>query len=124
MRRSAPGSAASRGNNKMIYSEVRTTNDGFTLVELLIGMVIIAVVSVMALSFLVYCEKLLLSPELRLIAANKAREKMEGLYWLDYGASGGSDSGTLDGTYKWTRNWTVSQKTDYAVITVTVDCNR
>ncbi|UCD54599.1 MAG: type II secretion system protein [Candidatus Omnitrophota bacterium] len=54
---------------------------GFTLVELLIGVIIIAITSVAAFEFFRHCRRFIVETELRLGAANFARETIEVLDW-------------------------------------------
>jgi len=111
------------------------TKHGFTLIEVLVGMILVVIISLTGLGFLVHCERLLLKPELRLMAANFGRETIEGLYWADY-TNLPEQTDTQDtfppqtnfgeggGTYNWTRAYSVASKQDYKLITVTVTYNR
>ncbi len=54
---------------------------GFTLIEVIVGIIIIAVTSLGAFEFFRYCRYFIVSAELRLSAANFARETMEGHSW-------------------------------------------
>ena len=98
---------------------------GFTLVELIIAMVIIAIVSVCSLEFLRFCQKNFISnAESRFMAANYARETMEGLYWLpsselvDVTAS--PVPLPVGSNLSATRTYTVSPRNGYKVITVLI----
>ena len=53
---------------------------GLSLVEIFVGMAVAIIASVVALQFLIYCERIALQPRLRLIAANFAKETIESLY--------------------------------------------
>lgn len=56
---------------------------GFTLVEVIIAMMIIATISFGGFGFFQYCKRFVVDSELRLTAINLARETMEKLYWND-----------------------------------------
>ena len=54
---------------------------GVTLVELIVGIVIIAVISVASLEFFQHCRRFIVDSEIRLGAVNFARETMELRAW-------------------------------------------
>jgi len=54
---------------------------GFTLIEVLVGIILIAVISVAAFEFFRYCRRFIVDAELRLSATNFARETMERHSW-------------------------------------------
>ena len=58
---------------------------GTTLLEVIITMIIIVVIAIVGLEFIRQCSLIVRKAELRLIAANFAREKMEELYMTNYG---------------------------------------
>ncbi len=132
---------------------MKKTKAGFSLIEAVIAVVLIAIAAVTALSFIVYCNCFALQADARITAANFARETMEGLYKRDYGDINltapvypitGTDplpAGTAFGsgflarhttaTRTPTRTYTVAENTDYKatpvvnykLITVTVKWN-
>ena len=63
---------------------MKNTKAGFSLIEVVITTLLIAIAAVTALSFIVYCDRLTLQADARVTAANFAREKMEDLYKKDY----------------------------------------
>ena len=108
---------------------------GFSFVELMVGIIVVAAVSVTALEFLVHCQRLVLVPRLRLMAVNFARETMEGLYQQPYielttpsaaelELPTGGEIGVLRDRYGGTRNCTITDVDNYKVITVTVSWQR
>ena len=57
---------------------------GFTLIDLILGIVIIAIAAVSSLEFYSYCHKFfILRSSITVRALGFAKESMEGLYWLD-----------------------------------------
>ena len=115
-----------------------------SLIEVIVAAMLIAIAALSALSFLVYCSRLAMRTNLRITAANFARETMEGLYKKDYGSSylketkaegtvipkddplpTGSEFGSkLRDQYGGTRSYTVIDKGDYKIVTVKVNWNQ
>ena len=56
---------------------------GFTLVEIMLSIVLIAIAAIAGLAFLVFCDRFAMKADSRIMAANFAREKMEDLYMCD-----------------------------------------
>ncbi len=73
------------------------SKEGFTLAELIVAMVLIAIVSIVALEFMGQYQKLAFKSSDMLIAANAAREKMEQIY-MDNPGNWGYGRDTPDGT--------------------------
>jgi len=101
---------------------------GFTLIEAMVAMVLIAVVVVANFEFFRYSYRLINYAELRIKASNLARETMEELYWnpdladtngdsMDYNFEE-SDQFRVD--HSGARIHSVNDTNDYKVITVTV----
>ena len=109
---------------------------GVTLVELVIGIVIIAIISVASLEFFRHCQRFIVDSEIRLGAVNFARETMDLRSW---NTNVGDPTGWLDeplplptgGTfgrirddYSGTRQYRIQSDTggtgDYKVIKVRV----
>ncbi|MCX5667779.1 MAG: prepilin-type N-terminal cleavage/methylation domain-containing protein [Candidatus Omnitrophica bacterium] len=63
---------------------MKNTKAGFSLIEVIIAIILIAIAAIGALSYIVYCNHLTLQVSARIVAANFARETMEGLYKKDY----------------------------------------
>jgi type II secretory pathway pseudopilin PulG len=63
---------------------MKNAKAGFSLLEAVIAIVIIVVAAVTALSYLVYCNRFASRTDARIVAANFARETMEGLYKKHY----------------------------------------
>ena len=120
---------------------MRNTKAGFSLIEAVITVMLIAIVAVAALSIFAYCYRLALQADARIVAANFARETMEGLYKKDYGDTGLNETvthadplpagtefgGGFLGRYPTaTREYTIAenaateQSSDYKLITVTM----
>lgn len=59
-----------------------TNKKGFTFVEIIVAMIIIAIVAVSSLEFFYFCQKFFITPiKPKFMASNLARETMESLYW-------------------------------------------
>ncbi|MEE9500429.1 MAG: type II secretion system protein [Candidatus Omnitrophota bacterium] len=54
---------------------------GFTVIEMLVSIILIAIISVGAFEFFGHCRRFIVDTELRLSAANFSRETMEGHSW-------------------------------------------
>jgi prepilin-type N-terminal cleavage/methylation domain-containing protein len=59
---------------------MKNTKAGFSLVEAVITVAIIAMAAVTALSYMAYCGRIAMQADTRLVAVNFARETAEGLY--------------------------------------------
>jgi len=115
---------------------MKNTKAGFSLVEAVITITLIAIAAVTALSFIVYCDRLALQADARIAAANFARETMENLYKRDYRdtilnvtiapISDPLPAGTALNRYPFTpsRRYTVTDMGDYKLITVKVTWNQ
>lgn len=94
---------------------------GFTFAELIVAMMLITIVSVVALEFMAQYKKLAFKSSDMIIAANRAREKMEQLYmdnpgnWIP-----GSDGTPPVGTSGRSWNYNDSTGGDYGMVSVTV----
>lgn len=64
----------------MIYFLGMRNRKGLSLIEVFVGIAVAMIASIVALQFLIYCERMALQPRLRLIAVNLARETIESLY--------------------------------------------
>jgi len=105
-------------------------NAGFTLIELILGIVIIAIAAVSSLEFYSYCHKFfIMRSSLTSQALGFAKESMEGLYWLDpYDAAMNTPLPSLpaipvtgDFAFKGgSRSYSVTDKGSYKVLEVTV----
>lgn len=111
---------------------------GFTLVEAIVTIIIIAITSVVVLEFFVKFSTIIKQSELKFVAANFARETIEELYLKSYsdtalnpitdaddglpvmGGINGSPAGLLRDVYGGTRAYSIVQGTNYKVITATV----
>jgi len=66
----------------MLYlKEIMKKVKGFTLIEAVVGAVLIAITAVLAFEFFVYCQRFSERTENSLVALNQAREAMERVYW-------------------------------------------
>lgn len=66
----------------MLYCKIRMKKiKGVTIVELIFGIIIIAIISVAAFEFFRYCRRFIVESEIRLGAVNFARETMERHSW-------------------------------------------
>ena len=63
---------------------MKNTKAGFSLIEVVITALLIAIAAVTALSFIVYCDRLTLQADARITAANFARQTMERFYKRNY----------------------------------------
>jgi type II secretory pathway pseudopilin PulG len=109
---------------------MKNTKAGFSLVEAILTIILIAIAAVVALPYLVYCSHFALQTDARMAAANLARGTVEGLYKRAYNDAGlNPTTGTPDslaGTVFLSRyptaarNYTISDKGDYKLITATV----
>ena len=63
---------------------MKNTKTGFSLIEAIMAIILIAIAVVGSLSYMAYCNRLTLQANARIVAANFARETMEGLYKKDY----------------------------------------
>lgn len=61
---------------------MKNRKSGMSLIEIMVGMILIAIIAITALGFSVYCNKFAMQTDLRLDATNFARETMESKYWL------------------------------------------
>jgi len=103
---------------------------GFTLIELILGVIIIAIAAVSSLEFYTYCHKFfILRSSLTSQALGFAKESMEGLYWSDpYDAALNTTPApplpaipaTGDFAFKGSRSYSVTDKGSYKVLEVTV----
>ena len=77
---------------------MKNRRTGVSLIELMISVVLIAIVAVMALKFLIYCDAFAMKADAKIAAENFARETMEGLYQKQYAdaalTTGSYDAGT------------------------------
>ena len=120
---------------------MKNAKAGFSLIEVLITIALIAIVAVTALSFIVYCDRLALQADTRIVAANFVRETTEVLYKKDYRdislsattGDGLSDplptdpafgSGFISRYPIAARTYTVTDNSDYKLITVKVTWSR
>jgi len=65
----------------MIYFDIMKNAKGFTLIETIVAMVLIAVIVVAGFEFFRYSQRFTIDAELQLKAVNFARRAMEELYW-------------------------------------------
>ena len=104
---------------------------GLTLVELMVGVLLVAIAAVAGLQFLIYCDKYAMRADAKLAAVNFAQETMENFYMTEYDnlvtplpastllppsrllTFGGTRSCVVDGT-----------NPNYKIITVTVTWNQ
>ncbi len=114
---------------------MNSAKSGFSLIEAVITFVLIAIISVVALSFFVYCTRMAIQNDARMVAANFARSTMEGLYKLDYNdarlnpqidTSQALPVGSVLSRYPTTpsRTYTITDAGDYKLITVKVTWNQ
>ncbi|MDD5135862.1 MAG: prepilin-type N-terminal cleavage/methylation domain-containing protein [Candidatus Omnitrophica bacterium] len=110
---------------------------GMTLIEIIVAVIIIAIAGITSFQFLVYCDKLVMQANSKIVAANFAREIAETLYQKDYDALV-SGSGYPAGIpalgvrlYKGVGSYDIGTEqvdaltnTQYKVITVTVTWNQ
>ena len=114
---------------------MKNAKSGFSLIEIVITALIIAIAALTALSFIVYCDRLTLQSDAHITAANFTRETMEDLYKRDYrdtilnatidqshGLPTGSDfgSGFLARYPTATRKYTITENTGYGYKLITV----
>ena len=105
---------------------MRNSGTGFSLLEIMITVILIAIVAVSAFAFLVYCGHFTAQTDAKMTAANFARETMEDLYMINYNSlpSNGSPAlptgSRLHDSYNGTRIYAVTDKADYKMIAVTV----
>lgn len=112
---------------------------GFSIIEATVAAIIIAIIAVVALLSMMYCNRIALQADERLTAANFARETIEKLYKKDYSSSElnavvdapdalptGTEFGSefLKKYPTATRTYTVTDKPDYKLITVKVSWTR
>ena len=96
---------------------------GFTLVEVLIAIIVIAIIAVAAFEFFRYCQRFILQAELKLMAVNLAREKMEELYWDSDPPEPPAvpEDIMLTTSHSFERNYTIGDSTgNYKIIDVTI----
>ena len=95
---------------------------GFTLVEVITAMIVIAIIALAAFEFFVYCQRFIVNADLRLMAVNSARARMENAYWDPNVSSEGAVPITLVPGHVWDRSLNVTAgQGDYEVITVTIE---
>lgn len=116
---------------------VNSDKKGMSLIEVMLGMMLIAIIAILALGFSVYCNRFAMHTDLRLRAASFARETMESLYWTsplnlpivtnptDDLAAGTFKGNKFQTGYGATRRYTVTNTSDpnYEVISATVTWN-
>ncbi len=110
-------------------------NEGFTLIDMIIGVVLIAIAVIGSLEFYRYCYKsFIVGPKPAIEALNFAKESMEELCWLD-----SSDSAftlplaapnrplpttgnfkELGSRFSGSRSYSVTDKGSYKVLEITV----
>jgi len=107
---------------------------GFTLIEILIAMVIIAITSIVTLEFYVFCQKnFIVKPQLRLMAVNFSRDSMED-YYFNSSLTAGASTPALPSTntnigdplldnYGGTETITITNKTNYKIIETLITWN-
>ncbi|GEM_PF-2062932 len=93
---------------------------GFSVIEAIIAIMLIAVVAVASFEFFKYCMIFTVDTELKLMAVNSAREAMEKVYMDPDPESALSEEVTLAPGHVWDRKVTVTPETDYKVVTVTI----
>ena len=109
---------------------------GLTLVELIIGIVIVAIISVASFEFYRHCQRFVMDAEVRLGVSNFARETMEQRMWdADIATTGGlwiDDTALPTGTdfasdigsnHGGTRQYSTDETSNYKVIKVKVHWN-
>ncbi len=112
---------------------------GFTLIDIIVGMAVIAIAVVVTLEFYRFCMKqFIINARLSLEATDFARETMEGLYFSSAATSFdgivtatdvlpssiGGFPAELTESYYGTRNYTITPKTDYKIIETKVEWTR
>ena len=124
----------------MLYSNIgMKKTKGFTLIEMLVGIIVISIISVGAFEFFRHCRRFIVDAELRLSAVNFSRETMEGHSWNTEIAetedwqddrdlpAGGEFGSRLYDEYDGARQYKVETKTgttgDYKIIEVKVSWN-
>ena len=124
---------------------MKNERTGFTLVEIIVSLALIAVVVITSLQFLIYCDSFAMKANEKIAAENFAREAMEGLYQKQYSdntitantnygtntlPTGAAFGSSLRDKHSGTRTYSVGPEqtdtltnTQYKVITVTVTWN-
>ena len=109
-----------------------TKKEGFSLIETVIAITLIAIAAVASLSFFVYCDRLALQSDARITAANFCRGTVANFYEIDYSDASlnatttdkddplPAGSGFLSRYPTATRKYAITDRSDYKLITVKV----
>jgi len=119
------------------FKAMKNIKAGFSLIEAILAIILIVITAVGAFSYMVYCSRLTLQADTRIVAANFARETVEDLYKRNYSdprlnettGDGLSDplpsAPVFGGAFRSrhptaTRKYTIDDMGDYKLITVKV----
>ena len=108
---------------------------GFTLIDMIVGVVLIAIAAIGSLEFYYYCYKFFIArPKPTIEALNFAKESMEELYWIDSSSAAltlplqapnlplptTGNFKELGSRFNGSRSYSVVDKGSYKVLEVTV----
>ena len=103
-----------------ILDSAMENRKGFTLIEVMIATIVIAIISVASFEFFMQSARLLRSPLTRLECVNAAREKTEEVYWELNPMPEAAVPITLPSGRAATQEVIVTDEGDYNVITVKI----